>query len=130
MLTLQNVQRRDIQKNQKVDFIIEKLVQHTQALEHLLEIIENSEQMLKKIVEFFSRKLEQPQMPEKIEVPTLSRRSYVENDDPELPIVKFGENIRRYGSLMKNLILKEIKNEPEPIVYIEQDIPKTKTNKI
>ncbi|XP_032522752.2 uncharacterized protein LOC116774197 [Danaus plexippus] len=53
------------------DFVEDKLIMHTQALEHLVKLAETNEEVTKKLVENLGQKMESPKLPEKIE----SRRS-------------------------------------------------------
>ncbi|XP_045504271.1 uncharacterized protein LOC123700935 [Colias croceus] len=61
-----------IKKNKFVEFVEEKLIQHTQALEHLIKTATNNGELIKTLIENLSHKMDEPKMPEKIEY----RRSY------------------------------------------------------
>ncbi|XP_037302068.1 uncharacterized protein LOC115454007 isoform X3 [Manduca sexta] len=54
-------------------FVEEKLIQHSQALEHIIKIVRLIEEVMKKLIANISRIVTKPKLPEKIEF--LSRRS-------------------------------------------------------
>ncbi|CAH0402332.1 unnamed protein product [Chilo suppressalis] len=60
-------------RNELVEFIEEKLVQQSQALEYIINIIKKNEGIMEKLVENLSKTMQQPKMPEKIES---TRRSF------------------------------------------------------
>ncbi|KAL0819115.1 hypothetical protein ABMA28_008377 [Loxostege sticticalis] len=62
------------------DFIEEKLVEHGQALEHLVVLVQNNEELTRKLVDKLSnfKTGEKPELPEKVELP--SRRSFGHDD--------------------------------------------------
>ncbi|XP_039760096.1 uncharacterized protein LOC120633805 isoform X2 [Pararge aegeria] len=71
-------------------FVEEKLIQHTQALEHLVKLAQQNEETIKQLVAILSRDFEKPKLPEKLE----SRRSFgsrplivpqVQNEDQPSP---------------------------------------------
>ncbi|XP_045779126.1 uncharacterized protein LOC123876806 isoform X3 [Maniola jurtina] len=53
-------------------FVEDKLVQHTQALEHLVKLAQSNEDTTKQLVTAISNNFEKPKLPEKLE----SRRSF------------------------------------------------------
>ncbi|CAG9567925.1 unnamed protein product [Danaus chrysippus] len=61
------------------DFVEDKLIMHTQALEHLVKLAEANEEVTKQLVENLGHKMESPKLPEKIE----SRRSGSEVTVPD-----------------------------------------------
>ncbi|XP_068619780.1 uncharacterized protein [Battus philenor] len=55
------------------EFVEDKLIQHTQALEHLVKLVQTNEETTKQLLENLSNNVEKPKMPEKIEL--VSRRT-------------------------------------------------------
>ncbi|XP_013165988.1 PREDICTED: uncharacterized protein LOC106116644 [Papilio xuthus] len=74
--------------NQFKEFVEDKLVQHTQALEHLVKLVQINEETSRQLLENLSNNIEQPKLPEKMEV--ISRRSFSSKtltpDDPNKKI--------------------------------------------
>ncbi|XP_039760095.1 uncharacterized protein LOC120633805 isoform X1 [Pararge aegeria] len=105
-------------------FVEEKLIQHTQALEHLVKLAQQNEETIKQLVAILSRDFEKPKLPEKLEVHNKTRRSSI-NSDP--PIVRFGRNVPKYGMLFKDLILSEMRSDDEPLAVAEHDISSSKS---
>ncbi|VVC95100.1 unnamed protein product [Leptidea sinapis] len=76
--------KRDIERETKqaqfVAFVEDKLIQHTQALEHLLKVALNTEDILNHLIQNWNANMEQPKAPEKIEeLHNNSRRSNVKS---------------------------------------------------
>ncbi|KAI8437695.1 hypothetical protein MSG28_011933 [Choristoneura fumiferana] len=68
------VQKRAVPKKSDSfdDFIEEKLMQHSQALEQLVRMVQQNEDVTKQLIENISLRLEKPKLPEKVE---FTRRS-------------------------------------------------------
>ncbi|XP_028166897.1 uncharacterized protein LOC114357481 [Ostrinia furnacalis] len=104
--------RRKNNESDNKDFIEEKLVAHGQALEHLVTMVQKNEELTRKLVEKLSalKTVEEPEMPEKVEVHN-TRRSYVVDDDEqkqnvaENPFTRLARNLPKYGLLLKDLVL-------------------------
>ncbi|XP_045779124.1 uncharacterized protein LOC123876806 isoform X1 [Maniola jurtina] len=105
-------------------FVEDKLVQHTQALEHLVKLAQSNEDTTKQLVTAISNNFEKPKLPEKLEVQRNPRRINAKSDPP---LVKFGENIPKYGNLFKDLILTELRTHEDPITVAEHDMSSSKS---
>ncbi|KAI8437696.1 hypothetical protein MSG28_011933 [Choristoneura fumiferana] len=116
------VQKRAVPKKSDSfdDFIEEKLMQHSQALEQLVRMVQQNEDVTKQLIENISLRLEKPKLPEKVEVQQPSRRFYTTDASQNNPFSRFGEKVPRYGNLMKNLMVKEYSHDSEPNVIVEQ----------
>lgn len=75
-------------------------------MEHLVKMVRTNEELMKKLIEHLDKKIEMPKMPEKVEVHHPNRRS---------------RNIPKYGSLFKDVILKEIESDTDPTPFVEFD---------
>ncbi|XP_050676200.1 uncharacterized protein LOC126973098 [Leptidea sinapis] len=113
--------KRDIERETKqaqfVAFVEDKLIQHTQALEHLLKVALNTEDILNHLIQNWNANMEQPKAPEKIEeLHNNSRRSYIKVET-ESPIAKIGRKFSAYGMLFKDMLVNEFEgNGPNPVV--------------
>ncbi|XP_038207479.1 uncharacterized protein LOC119829149 [Zerene cesonia] len=105
-------------KNKFVEFVEEKLIQHTQALEHLIKTATNNGVLIKTLIENLSHKMEEPKMPEKIEVHRQSRRS--NSEDTDNPLIKFGRSIPTYGVLFKDMIMRAFERDDAPTPLVER----------
>ncbi|CAH2054665.1 unnamed protein product, partial [Iphiclides podalirius] len=56
------------------EFVEDKLIQHTQALEHLVKLVQANEETTRQLLENLSNRVEKPMLPQKIEI--TSRRSF------------------------------------------------------
>lgn len=108
---------------QSAKFIEDKLIEHGQALEQLLEMVNRNEELTKQLLSILSSKLEAPKLPEKLEVVNYNRRSYNGNhndaESTESAILRFGKRIPAYGKLFKNVILRHIQDNTDPTPFID-----------
>lgn len=95
------------------------MIQHTQALEHLVKLVQMNEETSRQLLENLSNNVEQPKLPEKIEVH--QQRRPVHLDEPDHPILRLGKNVTKYGKLIGNILISEIKNHTDPIPIIEKE---------
>ncbi|XP_037302065.1 uncharacterized protein LOC115454007 isoform X2 [Manduca sexta] len=101
-------------------FVEEKLIQHSQALEHIIKIVRLIEEVMKKLIANISRIVTKPKLPEKIEVHPINRRSNDEvSDSNENLFVKLGKNLPKYGNLMKDVVMQEIQRGTDPTPLVE-----------
>lgn len=77
----------------------------------MMAVVKHNEELTKSIIEHFNKKVEEPETHGRIKVYRPNRRSNSEND--EIPIVKFGNDIVRYGNLLKTVIMSDITKGPE-----------------
>ncbi|KAL0868594.1 hypothetical protein ABMA27_008057 [Loxostege sticticalis] len=105
------------------DFIEEKLVEHGQALEHLVVLVQNNEELTRKLVDKLSnfKTGEKPELPEKVEVLNFRRKnsakSKIEENVAENPFVRLSKNLPKYGLLLKDLVLKQDGSaDPRPLL--------------
>ncbi|XP_052744383.1 uncharacterized protein LOC112046862 [Bicyclus anynana] len=112
------------QQNEFNQFVEEKLIQLTQALEHLVKLAQTNENTIKELIITISSNYEKPKLPEKIEVQHKTRRSNIVKNDP--PIVRFGRNVPKYGMFFKDLILAELRNDEEPVAVAEHVLSTSK----
>ncbi|CAK1545652.1 unnamed protein product [Leptosia nina] len=101
-----------------VEFVEEKLIQHTQALEHVLKTATNVEDLIKELIHHFSKNMEKPKLPEKVEVHQTRRRN-AENET-ENPIIKFGKGFPTYGTLFKDMIMRAFERDDAPTPLVEK----------
>ncbi|XP_047537595.1 uncharacterized protein LOC125071407 [Vanessa atalanta] len=68
-------------------FVEEKLIQHTQALEHLVDMVQRNEDTTKKLVNSLTRKIAQPipKLPEKLDVYQTRRSGGEADKDHPIP---------------------------------------------
>lgn len=101
------------------NFLEEKLTQQSQALEHLIKVVDQSGDMVKKLVENLSKGIEKPKLPAKAtaeEVSTVKNNSSV-----GFHMFKYGKNMTKYGKLAKDLMLKDIHTGTDPTPLIESE---------
>ncbi|CAG4955243.1 unnamed protein product [Parnassius apollo] len=103
------------------EFVEEKLIQHTQALEHLVKMVQLNEDTTKQLLENLSNNIVKPNLPEQVEVHYQHRHSGVENEQSDHPVVRLGKNITKYGMLVGNMLLQELKNDTDPIPIVENN---------
>lgn len=85
-------------------------------------MVRTNEELMKKLIEHLGKKIEMTKMPEKVEVHHPNRRSNnVFVEEIEHPVVKLGRNIPKYGSLFKDVILKEMESDTDPTPFVEFD---------
>lgn len=118
-------------------FIEEKLMHQNQALEHLIKAVDNSGDMIKKLIENLSKGLEKPQLPTKAEVgeaPQVKRRHNNNRDnskDNDNPVLRLGKNIPKYGKLAKDLLLRDNSNtDPTPLIEENTNFPLLKASAV
>ncbi|XP_035453226.2 uncharacterized protein LOC118278215 isoform X1 [Spodoptera frugiperda] len=99
-------------------FIEEKLMHQNQALEHLITSVDNTGDMIKKLIDNLSKGLEQPKMPTKAE-PEKVPKPKLNVSTSDHPLVKLGKNIPKYGRLAKDLLMKEVISSTDPTPIIE-----------
>ncbi|XP_049886056.1 uncharacterized protein LOC126380579 isoform X2 [Pectinophora gossypiella] len=102
-------------------FIEEKLVQHTRALEHLVNVVQSNEDLTKRLIDNLGHYASTPKMPEKIEVQRVASSDKV--DDNDHPIVRAGKNTPLYGNLFKDLIVGQAHKNSDPIPFVEKSPP-------
>ncbi|KPJ17920.1 hypothetical protein RR48_07317 [Papilio machaon] len=102
------------------EFVEDKLIQHTQALEHLVKLVQMNEETSRQLLENLSNNVEQPKLPEKIEVHQQRRPVNIE-DEVDHPILRLGKNVTKYGKLIGNILINELKNHTDPIPIIEKE---------
>ncbi|XP_013186006.2 uncharacterized protein LOC106131440 [Amyelois transitella] len=71
-------------------FLEDKLIEHGQALEEILKIVQKNEELTKRIIDNFSMKLSPPKMPEKLEGPTESGRRNLDGFTLHPVLLKIG----------------------------------------
>ncbi|XP_045538200.1 uncharacterized protein LOC106707707 isoform X2 [Papilio machaon] len=103
------------------EFVEDKLIQHTQALEHLVKLVQMNEETSRQLLENLSNNVEQPKLPEKIEVHQQRRPVNIE-DEVDHPLLRLGKNVTKYGKLIGNILINELKNHTDPIPIIEKEI--------
>ncbi|XP_022113918.2 uncharacterized protein LOC110992412 [Pieris rapae] len=113
-------------QSQFLQFVEEQLIQHTQALERILKTTANNEELLQALIEHFLNNMDQPKMPEKIEVHVPTRRTY--NEDSENPLVMFGKGFSTYGSLLKDIIIRRFETVETPKELDENSIKTRRDN--
>ncbi|XP_059058749.1 uncharacterized protein LOC131852130 [Achroia grisella] len=104
-----------MQKKVLNNFIEDKLIEHSQALEHLLRIVENNEELIKQLVKNFTTTVDKPKLPEKVEVPKPTRRNNGDEEMVDNIIFRYGKKIPIYGTLFKNVILKNFDDRTDPM---------------
>lgn len=109
-------QRRQLNFEQ---FIEDKLIQHGKALEQLLKSVQKNEELTKTLLDNIGNNyVNEPKMPEKIEVYHPKTRRINESDNA---IVRLGRNIPVYGNLVKHMIMGEVrKDQKDPIPLVEK----------
>ncbi|KAF9411430.1 hypothetical protein HW555_009777 [Spodoptera exigua] len=117
------IYKREIDKDDNsaenfYNFIEEKLMHQNQALEHLITSVDNSSDMIKKLIDNLSKGLEKPKMPTKAE-PEKVLKPKANNNMKDNPIVKLGKNMPKYGRLAKDLFMKEVVSSTDPTPIIE-----------
>lgn len=102
-------------------FIEDKLIQHGKALEQLLKSVQKNEELTKTLLDNIGNKyVNEPKMPEKIEVHHLKTRRRNENENDNA-IVRLGRNIPVYGNLVRHMIEGEVrKYQKDPIPLVEK----------
>ncbi|KPI98754.1 hypothetical protein RR46_10072 [Papilio xuthus] len=78
-----------------------------------------NEETSRQLLENLSNNIEQPKLPEKMEV----HQQRPVNIDNELdhPILRLGKNVTKYGKLIGNILINELKNDTDPIPIIEKE---------
>lgn len=128
---MQTIQKRDADKNSLetfTNFLEEKLMQQSQALEHLIKKVDVSGDLIKKLIDNLSKGIEKPRMPAKAEpeeVHPTKNPTNSSDESPDNPLLRLGKHMPKYGKLAKDLILKEIHTDvdPLPLVETESDPP-------
>lgn len=110
-------------KNKKSDqsfynFVEEKLIQQGQALEHLVKMASNNEELTKTLIENLGTNIDKPKMPEKVEVHRKVRGS---NESDDSPIVRLAKHVPQYGKLFKDMIESQARDDPEPVILVDND---------
>lgn len=95
-------------------------MQHSQALEQLVRMVQQNEDVTKQLIENISLRLEKSKPPEKVEVQEPSRRFHSIDAIHNNPFSRLGEKVPIYGNLMRNLMVKEYSHDSEPNVIVEQ----------
>lgn len=103
-------------------FIEDKLTQHGKALEQLLKSVQKNEDLTKTLLDNIGNKyVNEPKMPEKIEVHHLKTRRRNESGNDNA-IVRLGKKIPVYGNLVKDMIMGEVqKDQKDPIPLVEKN---------
>lgn len=129
----QKVTKREVLKDTSDsfnDFLVEKLTEHSQALQHLVEKVDRQEEITRQLIEHLSKSLEKPKLPTKVETirtkEHIQRRSNTHHMDrteqkmTENPLLRLGKNIPVYGRLAKDILMEEIRSETDPTPLLER----------
>ncbi|KAL4717090.1 hypothetical protein ACJJTC_016977 [Scirpophaga incertulas] len=120
-----NIQKRAApSKNRADQFVEEKLIEHSRALEHLVNLVEENGQLTKQLVENLSRQISTPKLPERIGISRAAKHTNESDDEDDSNVlVRFGKSIPKFGSIFKKLLLNDMKYEDDPIPLVEEDPP-------
>ncbi|CAD0204746.1 unnamed protein product [Chrysodeixis includens] len=121
------LQKRDTGRSsteQFNSFIEEKLMQQSQALEHLVKKVDASGDLIKKLIDNLSRGIEKPRLPAKAEPEEVGaiNKDLKVTQRSENPLLRLGKNIPKYGKLAKDLILKDMQSGTDPTPLLEKEV--------
>lgn len=97
--------------------IQKRLDQHTETLEKIMAVVQHSEDLSKSIIKNYNEKIEEPETHGRIKIYRSNNHSNNQNEN--IPIVKFGKDIVRYGSLVNPVLLSDITKDLEPDTVVE-----------
>lgn len=123
----QTIQKRETERSSMEvfnSFIEEKLMQQSQALEHLVKKVDASGDLIKNLIDNLSRGIEKPRMPAKAEPEevAINKDPNINENGSENPLVRLGKNIPKYGKLAKDLILKDMQSGTDPTPLLEKEV--------
>lgn len=103
-----------------MDFVEEKLLHHSQALEQIMKIVHTNQELIEVLIEKLSYSLAKPTVPEKL-YQHENRRNFVVQDNDENIFWRIGKNYSKYGNLFKNVIINDINHKADPKTLVEAD---------
>jgi hypothetical protein len=124
-LHYQKIKRGNASKKTVDDFIEHKLIQQGQVLEYLVKMLQKNEEVTNKLLENLSRNVAKPKLPEKVEAYKINH--FPDDEEPN-PFVRMSKNLPKYGSLLKDVFVNEVKPNHDPIPLVE--VPENKNSKV